>query len=78
MCLMQPASLPFFISGLRHVEMHRRLLLLGGVVVQYRGYTIEVSRETSGWRAGVYPRSPDLPIVHRSDIYCDDQDAPGD
>jgi hypothetical protein len=44
-------------------------------VVQYRGYTIEVSRETSGWRAGVYPRSPDLPIVHRSNIYCDDQDA---
>jgi hypothetical protein len=59
MCLMHPASLPFFISGLRHVEMHRRFLLLGGVVVQYRGYIIEVSRETSGWRAGVYPRSPD-------------------
>lgn len=44
-------------------------------VVHYRGYTIEVSKENSGWRAGVYPRSPDLPIVHRSDVYCDDQDA---
>ena len=44
-------------------------------VVKYRGYLIELSKEISGWRAGVYPRSPDLPIVHRNEIYCEDQDA---
>lgn len=42
--------------------------------VLYRGYVIEVSRAPSGWRAGVYPRSADLPILHRSEIHTCDQD----
>ena len=40
----------------------------------YRGYAIEVSRGTIGWRAGVYPRSADLPILYRSEVQTSDQD----
>ena len=40
----------------------------------YRGYDIEVSRGPTGWRAGVYPRSPDLPILYRSEVQTSDQD----
>ena len=40
--------------------------------VLYRGYAIEVP--PSGWRAGVYPRSADLPILYRSEIRAVDQD----
>ena len=43
--------------------------------VLYRGYDIEVSRAPSGWRAGVYPRSADLPILRRCEIQACDQDA---
>jgi hypothetical protein len=42
--------------------------------VLYRGYDIEVSRAPSGWRAGVYPRTPDLPILRRSEVHACDQD----
>ena len=42
--------------------------------VLYRGYDIEVSRAPSGWRAGVYPRSADLPILRRCEIQAGDQD----
>jgi hypothetical protein len=42
--------------------------------VLYRGYDIEVSRAPSGWQAGVYPRSADLPILCRSEICASDQD----
>jgi hypothetical protein len=42
--------------------------------VRYRGYTIEVCRERSGWRAGVFPSSADLPILYRCDLHADDQD----
>jgi hypothetical protein len=42
--------------------------------VLYRGYDIEVSRAPSGWRAGVYPRSTDLPILRRCEIQACDQD----
>ena len=42
--------------------------------VLYRGYAVEVSRAPSGWRAGVYPRSADLPILYRSEIRAVDQD----
>jgi hypothetical protein len=42
--------------------------------VLYRGYDIEVSPEPSGWRAGVYPRSADLPILCRNEVYACDQD----
>ena len=43
--------------------------------VLYRGYDIEVSRAPSGWRASVYPRSVDLPILRRCEIQACDQDA---
>ena len=43
--------------------------------VLYRGYDIEVSRAPSGWRASVYPRSADLPILRRCEIQACDQDA---
>ena len=42
--------------------------------VLYRGYHIEVSPEPSGWRAGVYPRSADLPILCRNEVHACDQD----
>ena len=42
--------------------------------VRYRGYTIEVCRERSGWRAGVFPSSADLPLLYRCDLHADDQD----
>jgi hypothetical protein len=42
--------------------------------VIYRGYDIEVSRAPSGWRAGVYPRRADLPILRRSEVHASDQD----
>jgi hypothetical protein len=42
--------------------------------VRYRGYTIEVSPDRSGWRAGVFPSTADLPILYRSDLHADDQD----
>jgi hypothetical protein len=40
----------------------------------YRGYDIEISRGPTGCRAGVYPRSADLPILHRSEVQTSDQD----
>lgn len=40
----------------------------------YRGYAIEVSRGPIGWRAGVYPRSADLPILYRNEVQASDQD----
>ena len=43
--------------------------------VLYRGYDIEVSRAPSGWRANLYPRSADLPILRRCEIQACDQDA---
>ena len=42
--------------------------------VVYRGYDIEVSRGPTGWRAGVYPRSADLPILYRSEVQTSDQE----
>jgi hypothetical protein len=37
----------------------------------YRGYAIEVTRASAGWRVGVYPRTADLPILRRSEVYAD-------
>jgi hypothetical protein len=46
------------------------------LTIQYRGYDIEVSRVPSGWRAGVYPRRADLPILRRSEVHaCDPDEA---
>ena len=42
--------------------------------LRYPGYTIEVCPDRSGWRAGVFPSSADLPILYRSDLHADDQD----
>jgi hypothetical protein len=44
------------------------------LIVLYRGYDIEVSRAPSGWRAGVYRRGADLPILRRSEVHACDQD----
>jgi hypothetical protein len=43
--------------------------------VIYRGYDIEVARAPFGWRAGVYPRTADLPILRRSEVFACDQDT---
>ena len=40
--------------------------------VMYRGYDIEVTRAPAGWRVEVYPRTADLPILRRSEIYAGD------
>jgi hypothetical protein len=43
--------------------------------VVYRGYDIEVSCVSAGWTAGIYPQTPDLPILNRSGgIQAPDQD----
>jgi hypothetical protein len=41
----------------------------------YRGYDIEVSRAPCGWSIGVYPRTADLPILRRVEVYACDQEA---
>jgi hypothetical protein len=40
----------------------------------YRGYDLEVRREASGWRVGVYPRTADLPILGRCEVFATDPD----
>ena len=39
----------------------------------YRGYQLEVRRAPSGWRVGIYPRSPDLPILSRCEVIAVEQ-----
>jgi hypothetical protein len=39
----------------------------------YRGYDLEVTRATSGWRVGIYPRTADLPILGRCEVFASDQ-----
>jgi hypothetical protein len=41
----------------------------------YRGYDLEVTRAPSGWRVGVYPRTADLPILRRNEVYACDPDG---
>lgn len=41
----------------------------------YRGYNLEVRREPSGWRVGIYPRTADLPILSRCEVAALDQDT---
>ena len=45
------------------------------ITLLYRGYGIEVCRSPSGWRVAVYPRTPDLPILGRSEVCACDQDT---
>jgi hypothetical protein len=40
----------------------------------YGGYDLEVSRAASGWRVGIYPRTADLPILGRCEIFATDPD----
>lgn len=40
----------------------------------YRGYDLEVTRNSCDWRVRVQPRSPDLPILAVSEVYASDQD----
>jgi hypothetical protein len=40
----------------------------------YRGYDLEVRRAPSGWHVGIYPRSADLPILSRCEIFAPDPD----
>jgi hypothetical protein len=40
----------------------------------YRGYDLEVRRAPSGWEVGIYPRSADLPILSRCEIFAPDPD----
>ena len=40
----------------------------------YRGYDIEVKRAASGWRVGIYPRTADLPILGRCEVFAADPD----
>jgi hypothetical protein len=42
--------------------------------VVYRGYDLEVRRATSGWQVGIYPRTADLPILSRCEIFAPDPD----
>ena len=41
--------------------------------VVYRGYDLEVTRAPSGWRVGIYPRTADLPILRRCEVFASDQ-----
>ena len=40
----------------------------------YRGYDLEVKRAPSGWQVGIYPRSADLPILGRCEVFAGDQE----
>ena len=32
-------------------------------LLSYRGYTLEISKDQLGWRLGVHPSRPDLPVL---------------
>jgi hypothetical protein len=34
--------------------------------LNYRDYDLEISKDQLGWRLGVYPSRPDLPVLGRS------------
>ena len=40
----------------------------------YRGYELAIKRAPSGWRVGIYPRTADLPILRRCEVFAGDQD----
>jgi hypothetical protein len=31
----------------------------------YRGYALEISKDPTGWRLGIYPSRPELPILSK-------------
>ena len=42
--------------------------------VVYRGYDLDVTRAPSGWCVGVHPKTADLPVIGRREVFADDQD----
>ena len=40
--------------------------------VVYRGYHLDLTRAPSGWCVGVHPKTADLPIISRSEVFADD------
>jgi hypothetical protein len=40
----------------------------------YRGYDLEIRRAPSGWQVGIYPRTADLPILSRCEVFAPDPD----
>ena len=40
----------------------------------YRGYDLEVRRAPAGWQVGIYPRTADLPILSRCQVFAPDPD----
>ena len=40
----------------------------------YRGYDLELRRARSGWQVGIYPRTANLPILSRCEIFSPDPD----
>lgn len=40
----------------------------------YRGYDLEVKRAASGWLVGIYPRTADLPILGRCEVFATNSD----
>ena len=43
--------------------------------VVYRGYSLEVRREVTGWRVVVSPRTVDLPILSRGTLIAAEQEG---
>ena len=39
-----------------------------GERLAYRGYALEICKDRVGWRLGVHPGRPDLPILARSNF----------
>jgi hypothetical protein len=39
-----------------------------GERLTYRGYDLEIAKDPVGWRLGVYPSRPELPILARSNF----------
>lgn len=42
--------------------------------LSYRGYDLELRRAPLGWQVGIYPRSANLPILGRNEIFAPDPD----
>ena len=40
----------------------------------YRGYELAITRAALGWRVGIHPRTADLPILRRCEVFAGDQD----
>ena len=53
---------------------YREATARGRFTLVYRGYDLEVTRDSFDWRVRVQPRSPDLPILAVSEVYASDQD----